>query len=343
MAITSDIDSFDGIEGVADPRLCQRIIGHTDIVASFLEAQGAGRLHHAWLLGGPKGIGKASLAYLFTRYLLTPADERIGADGLTFSDAVDAQIIGRAHPNLLVLQRPFDAKTKKFKTQITVEEVRRTVPFFGKTAGGGAQRVCIVDGAEDMNASAANALLKILEEPPVNTTFFVVSHAPGRLLPTILSRCRQVRLDPLSEDDVDRVVRDVIGGNAGQIAKAVGLSQGAPRRAIELLNADMIGLMGEIDAVLGRLQNGSGRVKLAELLAARGNEQAYLFGMQHIFDWLAGQITVQTRAGRNASALASWTDVWEKMTAQFYEAERYNLDKKQTVMATLDALARLTH
>lgn len=340
MAISGDIDSFDAIEGVADPRLCQQIVGHSEIIGSFLEAVDAGRLHHAWLLGGPKGIGKASLAFLFARYLLTPAGERIGAEGLTFSDATDAQIVGRAHPNLLVLQRPFDAKTKKFKTQITVEEVRRTVPFFGKTAGGGAQRVCIVDGAEDMNASAANALLKILEEPPANTTFFVVSHHPGRLLPTILSRCRQARLDPLSEGDVARVVRDVIGGDAGQIAKAVGLSQGAPRRAIELLSADMIGLMGQIDMVLGRLQDGAGRVKLAEVLAARGNEQAYVFGMQHIFDWLAGEITMMAGTGRT-SALASWTDVWEKMTAQFYEAERYNLDKKQMVLATLDALARL--
>lgn len=205
------VTEADAIAGVPLPRAQTRLIGHGHAEAEILDAYRSARMHHAWILAGPKGIGKATLAFRFARFALAHPDARSAdvraATSLAISDDhPDARkVAGGAHPGLLHLKRPYDPKRKgkdKIKQDLTVDEIRRTVPFFGSTGSEGSWRICIVDAADDMNANAANALLKILEEPPRNSLFLVIAHSPGRLLPTIRSRCRTLRLHELSERQV---------------------------------------------------------------------------------------------------------------------------------------------
>ena len=208
MAIEDDrATEADWLEGLPLPREQTELIGHSVAAAELHEGYVGGRLHHAILLTGPKGIGKATLAFRFARFVLSHPDPTTApppaAGLLPTSDRVAAMVATGAHPNLLHLRRPWDDKAKKVKTQLTVDEIRKTVTFFGNAAGIDGYRIAIVDAADDMNVSAANALLKMLEEPPKRSLFLVLSHAPGRLLPTIRSRCRRLSLDPLGSDDLD--------------------------------------------------------------------------------------------------------------------------------------------
>ena len=195
-----DFPIYDILPDLEPPHRQRLFFGHTEEEQKLLSSWQSGKMHHAWLLTGPKGIGKATFAFRAARFLFNEGMTEQGAGLLgnmaapTSLDSPDDSqavhlVTNLAHPNLLVIDRPYDQKTKRFKTEITVDEVRRTVRFFGSTAGEKTWRVCIVDPADDLNNNAANALLKILEEPPVRTIFFLISHAPGRLLPTIRSRC----------------------------------------------------------------------------------------------------------------------------------------------------------
>ena len=203
-------------------------------------------MHHAWLISGEEGIGKASLAFRMVRFVLShpdPAsDAVISAKNLDIpADSPAAiKIAHGTHGNILHIQREWDEKNKRFKTGLTVDSVRRIIPFLGTTAGEGAWRIVIVDPADDMNRSAANALLKALEEPPSQTLFFLISAMPGRLLPTIRSRCRLVACRPLDEAGMRQVLGALEPGfeardDAGLI---LALAHGSPRRALGLIRED---------------------------------------------------------------------------------------------------------
>ncbi len=191
----------DAVE-VPHPRDTFALFGQAQAERALLHEYRSGRIAHAWLIGGPAGIGKATLAYRMARFALAHPDPKADAVQRATSLAVPPdspvarRVAGRAHPDLLVLEREPDDKGK-MRTVITVDQVRRTVGFFGSTAGEGGWRVCIVDSADELKyPEGSNALLKMLEEPPPRALFLVVSHAPGRLLPTIRSRCRVPRPPP---------------------------------------------------------------------------------------------------------------------------------------------------
>ena len=203
---------------VPHPRETLTLHGHVEAENAFLDAYRGSRMPHAWLIGGPRGIGKATLAYRMARFVFAhptpPATQNTAqnapgvaqnAAGLALSPdhPVVRRVAAQGHPDLLALERVEDEKGK-VPMFIPVDMVRRTIGFFGSTAGEGGWRVCIVDSADELNAAGANALLKILEEPPARSLLLVVSHAPGRLLPTIRSRCRRLMLRPLAADDVAR-------------------------------------------------------------------------------------------------------------------------------------------
>src|SRR5205085_4519174 len=179
---------------------------------AFLNAIAAGRLHHAWLLGGARGIGKATLAYRVARYLLA-GEGRVAVSQTTLdlepSHPIARQVAARSHPDLAVVRRGLRKDGKGYSTEIAVEHVRRALELFGSTAGRGGYRICIVDAADDLNASSGNALLKVIEEPPPRSLFLIVSHNPQRLLPTIRSRCRKLMLRPLAEADLRSAIRSL--------------------------------------------------------------------------------------------------------------------------------------
>ncbi|MFP7672696.1 DNA polymerase III subunit delta' [Marivita sp. S0852] len=275
----------DRIDGAPHPRETERLFGQDLAQADFLRAFASGRLHHGWLITGPRGVGKATLAWRIARFLLaTPPGQEDGLFGAPAPPAdltipndhpVSHRILAGSEPGLFVLRRPYDDKAKRLKAQITVDEVRKLKGFFALSAADGGRRVVIVDAADDMNVNAANALLKLLEEPPERTTLLLVSHQPSRLLPTIRSRCRELRLSPLSPQNMAQALKaagiDVSDANPDALAA---LSGGSIGEAVRLLQQDGLKLYADIVKLLSTLPDLSRphAIALAESAAGRGKE-----------------------------------------------------------------------
>ena len=210
--MTDDIPTPDQAPGAPHPREAVRLFGQDRAERAFLQAHSAGRLHHGWLLTGPRGVGKATLAWRIARFLLaTPPAEDDGLFGappppetldISPDHPVAHRMLAGSEPGLACITRTPNEKTGRLRDQIAVEDIRKLGRFFGLSATDGGHRVVIVDAADDMNVSAANALLKMLEEPPARTTLLLISHQPSRLLPTIRSRCRTLRLSELSPQNL---------------------------------------------------------------------------------------------------------------------------------------------
>src|SRR5215470_1489431 len=245
------------------PRETTVLFGHDGAEREFLAVYGSGRVPHAWLIGGEPGIGKATLAYRIARFVLARPDpsRASAADTLALDPAhrTVRRVAVNAHPDLLALERtPGDSG--KMRTVITVEQVRRLATFFGSTAGEGGWRVSIVDSADELkHPEGSNALLKMLEEPPPRSLFLLVSHAPGRLLPTIRSRCRRLALRPLGQGDVVRAASVALGSNPGvqadqaALLAAAAASQGSVARAIALAGGPTLALREKVGELLQAL------------------------------------------------------------------------------------------
>ncbi|WP_420404979.1 DNA polymerase III subunit delta' [Nisaea sp.] len=230
------------------PRETEELVGHQAAESAMAEAVASGRIPHAWLITGPSGIGKATLAYRFARHILSGAgaDEGPGLFGdalpstpaglhVPREDPVFSQIAGGSHPDMLVVERGFDEKRKKMRGEIVVDDVRQIGSFLRLTPSLGGWRVVVLDCADEMNRNAANAVLKLLEEPPRQALLLLVSHAPGRLLPTIRSRCRAVRLGPLSDAQVGELLAKRLPDLDPETSETlVALSEGSIGRALSL-------------------------------------------------------------------------------------------------------------
>src|ERR1700686_4751097 len=242
------------------PRQTAALFGHRDAEAALLNAYRSGRIPHAWLIGGAAGIGKATLAYRMARFVLAHRDplapevQRAETLSVDPSDPVARHVAAGAHGGLLVLERTLNDKGV-MRTVITVDETRETISFFGSTAAVDGWRVCIVDTVDELNPNAANALLKVLEEPPQRSLFLLVSHAPARALPTILSRCRKLPLRPLAVDDVIRAAASAtdIAADDPALAEAAAASEGSVGRALNLLGGDALKLQQRTAAMLATL------------------------------------------------------------------------------------------
>ncbi len=256
MADPTDLPEADRVEGAPHPRETLRLIGHEDAEAAFLEAFTSHRLHHAWMISGPQGVGKATLAWKIARFLRatpsTDADGLFGAppipETLDIPDThpVFHQARALAEPGIFLLRRGANRTGDKLSAELRVDEVRRMRAFFSLSVVDGGRRVVIVDSADEMNTEAANALLKSLEEPPAGTLFLLISHTPSRLLPTIRSRCRELRVSPLTPPLLAEALAQA-GTDPGNDAEALGeLARGSVGRALTLANLDGLAVYREI-------------------------------------------------------------------------------------------------
>ena len=281
-----DLPEADRAEGAPHPRNTVELFGHEAVEIEALNALSGDRMHHAWLLTGPKGIGKATLAWRMARFLL--AKEPEPADSGMFSDLpshrpetldipqdhpVAQRVTALSDPGCLLLRRTWDHDRKRIKTQITVEEVRKLNGFFGLSAADGGHRIVIVDSADEMNPSAANALLKVLEEPPKGAVLILVSHQPARLLPTIRSRCRVLRMSELGyaamEMALSKAEIDVDDATSPALFE---LAQGSVGTAIRLQAEDGLEIYAEIMKVIGSApsMDRQALAKLVDRVSARG-------------------------------------------------------------------------
>ena len=276
-----ELPEADRVEGVPHPRHAQALVGHQKQTSEVLSSIN-GQLHHAWLLGGPKGVGKATFAWAMTATILAqPTDEGLLAPppvtqlGLPYDHPVRSRLAALSEPRLALVRIGWDDKSKKLKSQITVDEIRKLHGFLGLSAPDGGRRVVLIDAADQMNMTAANALLKLLEEPPDRTVFLLVSHQPGGLLPTIKSRCRTLRFDRLSNDEVIEATT-LAGLEVSQEDKPAlaALAQGSVGAAAGLLEQDGLSVYSEIIALLGSCPNldRQAALALANSASGRGTE-----------------------------------------------------------------------
>jgi len=311
------------------------------------EAMDSGRMHHAWLLTGPSGIGKATLAYRFARHLLAGAP-RGGSLALDPSHPIFRRIAAGTHADLLTVEREWDEKRKKLRGEIVIDTVRGIAGFLRLTPAEGGWRVVIVDGAEDINRNAANALLKVLEEPPPRAVLILVCSAAGRLLPTIRSRCRRLRMSSLADPVVDTLLQRYLPeADTARRDRLVSLAEGSIGRALTLADSDGIPAAELVERLLVSLPHPP--YSLANDMAdalGRGEDAFSTF-----MDLLRGAIASAVRdvaRGRpdpgqlqliGERSLEAWVDIWQQLGTMQSETEGLYLDKRQAIVSSVAMLA----
>ena len=330
---------LDRVEGAAHPRETLRLTGQDaplDIVSRALRS---GRPPQAWLMCGPPGVGKATMAYRIARYLLAYGATPEGPEDLSVpaNDPVTQQVSAGSHPGLLVLKRGLN-DAGKLMTVLGVDEMSRLNAFFGMTSGAGGWRVVIIDTADDMNDNAANALLKLLEEPPKRAMLLLLTHTPGRLLPTIRSRCQRLLLRPLSEPEMQTELAQLLpDASAEERAALAQLAGGSLGAALRLGQGDGVALAK--DAL--RLIDNAAVPDIVALLALSDRLARITDGLDMLGDFMAQALTerIRARAMAGQTSLYKWVDSLERMRRHFGRTDALHLDPRQTLLSTARDLA----
>ncbi|AWI57312.1 DNA polymerase III subunit delta' [Sinorhizobium fredii] len=331
------------LEGAVAPVENSKLFGHHEAEAFLAQSYRSGKGHHAILIEGQEGIGKATLAFRFANHVLSHPDPAEAPEHLGDPDPaslVTRQLASGASHNLLHLARPVDEKTGRAKGAITVDEVRRAGKFFGQTSGTGNWRIVIIDPADDLNRNAANAILKILEEPPRRSLFLVLTHAPGKLLPTIRSRCLPLRLKPLEPEAMRLALGhlgfDLTGPNAEGIIAA---ASGSVSEALKLINYGGVDIAAAFEDVLA----GQGPAvrkqmhKLADILSAKDSETIYDF-FSSLFMGRVMRLAREAAVAGDIGRAERFATLSGSFTERLTLSEAYNLDRKQTILSLLDDL-----
>ncbi|MCZ4273093.1 DNA polymerase III subunit delta' [Maritalea porphyrae] len=327
----------DQLPGVPPPEMQQKLFGHSDGQRQLLEAYQGGKLHHAWLIAGQKGIGKATFAFDIARKLFS-------LSGNETEQRVAEMVATGGHPNLKVIRRAFNHKTGKYAANTGVDVVRDAMRFFQTSAATKGLRICIVDSIDDLNANAANALLKTLEEPPANALFLLICNQLGKTLPTIRSRCRLLRLGVLMDQDVSAVVGQIAGPDAqAQLPSILEIARGRPRKALEAVMASSDPTLQALGNWLAQpnLSNDAQLMQLGASIAQSKDEAIWPMALEMLENAIAWRIKHLALTDKNNPALAKAMSVWEKTGEQLRDQAVYNLDKKQTIIMILDAICEL--
>jgi DNA polymerase-3 subunit delta' len=330
-----------------EPRANPILLGHESAEATLLEALRANRLHHAWLITGADGVGKATLAYRFARFLLSgrPAGDTLE---LPPNHPTFRRVAAASHADLLTIERAYDPKRRRMRTQIAVDDVRRINGFMSLTPAEGGWRVVIVDGAEDLNQASANALLKILEEPPSRAILLLVCAATGRLPATIRSRCRRLRLSPLNEAAMAPLLRDYLPELApDERGRLATLAEGSPGRALLLAAEEGLKIATMVDKVFAELPD-LPPMRAFDVADALGRSET---GFSTFMDLLRAGLAAAVRDAVRGRAdpeqarivglrpLDDWGKVWQGLTTLQHETERFALDKRQALIEGLGLLS----
>ena len=256
----AEIPEVDRQDGTNHPRHTKILYGHKTSQLDFLDAFNTNRLHHAWMISGPRGIGKATLGYKISKFILSQnqSSELINNElqntlDIPLDHPVSKRIDALGEPNLYLVRRIWDEKLKKFKQNITVDEIRKLKNFFNMSATDGGWRVAIIDSADEMNNSAANALLKILEEPPKKVLILLITHQPLRLMPTIRSRCRSLTCKSLSSEDLTKALEQLEIGDVYNNEQINILANGSVGSSVELASNDGIEIYNSFIQLAGQI------------------------------------------------------------------------------------------
>ena len=345
---TEDLPESDRAPGCLHPRETYDLLGHADAERKFIQAKTSGRLHHAWLLTGPPGIGKATLAYRMARSLLGGSSLMEDSLNIPPSDPVAQRIQARGHGNLFVVNRPWDTKTKKFKQDIPVDAIRAIGGFLQSTAAeDGGWRVVIIDTADDLNSNAENALLKMLEEPPKRTVMILLSSSPGRLLPTIRSRCLSVALKPVSKLDIKEWLAKQGSASPDLVEACAILSRGGPGKAVALAQNAKEVLM-PLKRFLASLAGGQDSIdmSIAKSLAPQNSAVSRALFWDVLEDSIQA-CALQSKTGVWEGAFDpptlqkgadKWISAWSIIRDQKAVEAAINTDKTATLLNTLSAV-----
>ncbi len=355
------------------PRRNSELFGHKEAEQRFLTSWRSGRVPHGWLITGPRGIGKATLAFRIARFVFANGkgapdtgpglfgDEPASADSLYIDpeNPVARRVASGGHSDLLTLERQFNTETNRLRNSIAIEAVRKAGEFMRLTPGEGGWRVVVVDSADELNPNSANALLKILEEPPDRALLLLISHAPGRLLPTIRSRCCRIPLQTPSVAEVASIVAAQRPDfSDADLVSLAALSEGSPGRALALADEDGLSLYRELISLMVTLPKVSTAAlhKFSDTLSRRGNEERFRTASE-LLGWWIGRLAragargeaeslapiVAEEAGCAARLLSAagvdrWIEVWEKINSLADQTDRLNLDRKQIVLNMFAAI-----
>lgn len=330
----------DTIEGLTSPAESSFIVGQEEARAFLARALRERHLHHALLFEGPQGVGKATVAFHLANHILSPHSAEAAEGSLPEPErnsSIFRQIAGGTHPGVLHITRPRDPKSSQFRTAITIDEIRRVTHLLTRTSHDGGWRIVIIDPAEDMNRNAANALLKTLEEPPARALFVLVSHAPGRLLPTIRSRCQAVRFHPLDDGALETAVTrlGLVERDAPILPQLVSRAEGSVRQAALLTLHGGIEIADAVDTIVdGRSFDVERAQTLAQAVSGRDAGVQYALFLDHLLGRVASRAS--EAATGHANGLAErWSVLWQGLREEAAEAAAFNLDRKQTVLIVL--------
>ena len=345
---TPEYPEADRAPGCAHPRESYGLIGHQAAEGQFISAKDSGRLHHAWLISGPKGIGKATLAYRMIRAMLGGESLLSNSLDIPSTDSIAQRIEAQGHGNLFVLKRPYNEKTKKLRSEIPVDSVRSMSSFFENTPSEDRlPRIALIDTMDEMNRSAENAILKTLEEPPANALIILLANSPGRLLPTIRSRCLSLPLRPISSSEIKNWLEAQVKEAPQIIDAAVGLSRGGPGKAIALAqNADYV--LKPLTHFLSSLERNDASADhiLSNMLAARDKSDARDLFWDCLQDVLQEQASFTVTGEWNSAfkplpttkSPEAWMALWKKVSQWQTVESAINMDKKTVMLTALSEI-----